>query len=198
MRSTLLAHAVFYAACTVSYAATADAPVTVQLAYGVNEIDLGPGTSAAMAVLAHRENFNAHGFDVLTMYVKPPLVGPAPQDWQIVTVFDKDKESLSLAAAGGADCMLHDFRLVREPGQDKPILIVAERDIGNSYADSASVNFKYYKLRKNSEGDIGHPLYYFALTGAQTSRKRYCDVEQAFIEELGITDYREPRAMSVR
>jgi hypothetical protein len=131
MRSTLLAHAVFYAACTVSYAATADAPVTVQLAYGVNKIDLGPGTSAAMAVLAHRENFNAHGFDVLTMYVKPPPVGPAPQDWQIVTVFDKDKESLSLAAGGGADCMLHDFRLLREPGQDQPILIVAERDMGN-------------------------------------------------------------------
>jgi hypothetical protein len=191
MKNILLTRALFCAVCAVSCDAMAGQLGAVPLAYGVNGIDLGRGTSAGMAVLAHRDNFNAHGFDVLTIYVRPEPVDSRLQEWQIVTVFENDKESLSLAADGGADCMVRDFRLLRERGQNQLTLIVAERDMGNSYVDSMPVRFKYYEFRKNSDGNIGRPLYYFALTRTQTSHKPYCDVEQAFVEDLGITDYHE-------
>jgi hypothetical protein len=195
MKKILLISPIFCAAFAVSHAALADRLEASPLAYGVNAIDFGHGTLAGMAVLGHRDNFNAHGFDVLTMYVKSQPVDPRLLDWQIVPVFENDqenKESLNLTVSGGADCMLHDFRLLRERGQNHLTLIVADRTMGDSYVEFMPVQFKYYEFHKNSEGDIGRPFYYFTLTKTQTSSKPYCDVEQAFIEELRISDYRKP------
>jgi hypothetical protein len=87
---------------------------------------------------------------------------------------------------------VHDFRLLRERGKDQLTLVLADRDYGDSFVDFKPVQFKYYEFRKNSEGDMGRPLYYFSLTRTQISRKTYCDVEQAFAEELDVSDYRNP------
>jgi len=152
----------------------------IALHYGSNTIDFGAGDKPGTAVLAHRENFNAHGFDVLTVYLA---------DWQLISVFDSDKEALLLTAGGGADCMLHDFRLVRD--RDGAVrLVVAERDFGDGYADTAPVRFKFYALRRNTAGDVGYPTAYFQLTGRSVAKKSYCDVGEAFMEDLHIGPYR--------
>jgi hypothetical protein len=168
---------VILAACSQACAG----PAAISLHNGVNRFDLD-GAAAGMAVLGHRENFNAHGFDVLSLYAKPERTS----DWQLVSVFDGDKEALTLSASGGADCLLRDFRLVRDSPSDRVQLIVAERDAGSNYADPAAVHFKFYALRRNDAADVGRPLYYFELTRTTLAKRPFCDVGEAFIEELGI------------
>lgn len=165
-------------------------PATVALHSGSNAIDFGQGANKGMAMLAHRENFNAHGFDVLTLYIKPRAADQEIADWQLVSIFDGDKESLLQTSGGGADCTLHDFRLVRDQPGGVPRLIVARRDAGNSYADAAAVHFTYYTLRHNGAGDVGRPLYYFNRDHETMAAKAYCDVGDAFDQELGIKPYR--------
>lgn len=173
--------------------ALAAAPVcgagTVPLHYGSNQLSFGPDTGAGMAVLAYRDNFNAHGFDVLTMYIKPAAASDSG-DWQLVSVFDGSKEALLLTSGGGADCTLHDFRLVRDAAGTPLRLIVARRDPGASYADAAVVHFSHYALRHNGGGEVGFPLYYFALERESVAKTPYCDVGEAFDKELGIAPYR--------
>jgi hypothetical protein len=169
----------------------ADDAITIPLHYGVNHVNFGDGGTVGMAVLGRRENFNAHGFDVLTLYLKPKNTKNDSEDWQLVSVFDGEKEGLTLTVGGGADCTLHDFRLVRDGVRDSFRLIVAERDVGSSYADSAPVHFKFYTLRRNNSAEVGRPLYYFELVKNSMAKISYCDVEDAFIKELGIRPYRQ-------
>jgi hypothetical protein len=172
--------------CAHAWAAHAS---TVPLHYGSNQLSFGPDTGAGMAVLAYRDNFNAHGFDVLTMYIKPAAASDSG-DWQLVSIFDGGKEALLLTSGGGADCTLHDFRLVREAAGKPLRLIVARRDPGASYADAAVVHFSHYALRHNGGGEVGFPLYYFALERESVAKAPYCDVGEAFEKELGIAPYR--------
>lgn len=84
----------------------------VPLSYGITTLDLTGHGLPSMAVFARRENFNAHGFDVLTLYVNVSYGNGSPPVWQLVSVFDNKEERLTVSVSGGADCLLHDFRLV--------------------------------------------------------------------------------------
>lgn len=170
--------------------ALAETATTVHLRYGINQVNIGDSGADGMAVLGRRENFNAHGFDVFTFYVRPIKHKSDSKDWQLVSVFDGEKEALTLTVGGGADCILHDFRLVRDSVRGSLRLIVAERDMGNSYADTAAVHFKFYALRRNDSAEAGRPLYYFELVQNSMAKAYYCDVEDAFIKELGLKPYR--------
>lgn len=170
--------------------ASANEAKVVPLHYGVNRVNFGDSGVAGLAVLGHRENFNAHGFDVLTLYLKPEQKTIDSEDWQLVSLFDGQQEALTLTVGGGADCTLHDFRLVQDGANGRFSLIVAERDMGGGFADSAPVHFKHYALRKNESAEIGHPLYYFELIKNSTAKRSYCDVGEAFVKELGIGPYR--------
>jgi hypothetical protein len=170
---------------SMSRNARAGDAAVIPLAYGSNLINFGADGEAGMAVLGHRDNGNAHGFDVLTLYLKRAHEGA----WQIVSVFDGEKEQLTLTAAGGADCVLHDFRLIRTAPHDSAELVVADRDAGASFADAAPVRFKFYQLRRSSQGDVGRPLYFFELVRRTVSRTAHCDVGEAFSQELGIGAY---------
>lgn len=164
---------------------------TIALHNGSNAIHLSGDGAAGMALLGRRENFNAHGFDVLTLYLKGTASPDVPDNWHLVSIFDSDKEALTLTAGGGADCMLHDFRLVRQGGREDASLIVADRDFGSTYVDAAPVHFKFYALRRNDNGDVGRPLYYFELIKQATSKKVYCDVGEALLHELAVKPYRQ-------
>lgn len=170
----------------------------VDLAYGVNPVDFGPVGTRGTVVLGWRENFNAHGFGVATFY----LTGPKGQTrgfqtgtmLGLVTVWDdvkNSKEALTVTTSGGADCVLHDFRLLVSSQQKPSLLILADRTMGDSYADENSVGFKIYTLRQNAEQMPGPPTYYFDLTDQFIGKRKYCDVERAFHDELGIGDYRD-------
>jgi hypothetical protein len=65
-------------------------------------------------------------------------------------------------------------------------VLTAQRRMGESYADSQLVDFSLYQLRTSVTMAPGKPGIYFDKTGSLTSRRRYCDVEQAFKEEFGL------------
>jgi hypothetical protein len=159
------------------------------LVNGLNTLSLTSAPLPAQAMLAHRENFNAHGFDVLTLYVQAPAVeGEAPQ-WQLVPVFDAKGEHLTLSASGGADCLLHDFRLLRPSATQDATLILADRELGESFATAAAVQFRFFKLKQNADGTVGRPVYYFEFDHARQAGKAYCDVGEALQAELGFAPY---------
>lgn len=174
-------------ACGVAHAANV-APLPLHA--GSNTFKLGKSGETVIAMLGRRENFNAHSFDVLTLYIKPAPAQGDDTDWQFVSIFEHGKEALTLSSSGGADCLLHDFRLLKDPAHGGLSLVVAERELGASYADDAPVTFKFYQFKRNTEGDVGMPMFYFELTDSRQAKKPYCDVGTAFAKELNIGPYR--------
>jgi hypothetical protein len=170
-------------------ACAATSPV-MPLRNGMNTLSLTLAPMPAMAMLAHRENFNAHSFEVLTLYIQAAGIEGEPPQWQIVPVFDSASERLTLSASGGADCVLHDFRLLRPAAGQDATLILADREMGESFASPAAVQFRYFKLRKNPDGVPGQPVYRFEFDHARKAGKAYCDVGEALKAELGLGPYR--------
>ena len=158
----------------------------VKLHPGLNNLDRAFGGHPLSVVIGHRENFNAHSFDVVTFYLWDR---DAAKGLDIVGLWDKDKEALSLDVSGGADCLLHDFRLLWPNKGRTPLLVVADRPLLTTYVDNAPVTFKFYTLKQNTVGDLG-PAYWFDLAETQTSKAAYCDVGVALSRELGLGDYR--------
>jgi len=169
------------------WSAAAQAADRVQaLRPGINRIALQAGAAPGMAMLAHRENFNAHGFEVLTLYAELPVSqGQRPQ-WQIVPLFDAAGEHLALKAGGGADCLLHDFRLLRPARGRDAELVLAERELGESFASASQVTFRFFRLHANREGEVGRPVLYFEFDHAEVAKAAYCDVGEAMHAELGL------------
>jgi len=170
----------------------------IDLCYGVNLVDFGPVGTRGTVVLGWRENFNAHGFGVATFYLSSPK--GQTRGFQtgtklgLVTVLDdvkNSKEALTVTTSGGADCVLHDFRLLVSSQHKPSLLILADRTMGDSYVEENNVGFKIYTLRQNTEQMPGPPTYYFDLTDQFNAKRTYCDVERAFYDELGIGDYRD-------
>ena len=158
----------------------------VKLHPGLNNLDRAFSGHPVSVVIGHRENFNAHSFDVVTFYLWDR---DAAKGLDIVGLWDKDKEALSLLVSGGADCLLHDFRLLWPNKGRTPLLVVADRPLLTTYIDNAPVTFKFYTLKQNTAGDLG-PAYWFDLAETQTSKGAYCDVGVALSQELGLGDYR--------
>ena len=69
-------------------------------------------------------------------------------------------------------------------------LVVAHRDLGESFADPNAVLFSFYELRTNRKGIPGKPLYCFERVRLSKARVPYCDVGEAFKKELGLRDWR--------
>ena len=155
----------------------------VKLHPGINAaVNIGVPARLATIVIGHRENFNAHGFDVATFFI----AGDKPPDLGLLSFWDGDKESLHQGTSGGADCVLHDFRLLRSSKGAPPMVVVADREMGDSYADKAAVSFRFYRLVQNTEGMPGRPLYSFELVKTEKAKASYCDVGEAFQRELGL------------
>lgn len=136
---------------------------------------------------AWRENYNAHGFDVVALYMKGDRAS-VDAAWNLLPVFgdfgDALKERYEVTVSGGADCVLNDFRLLRSSDGRSAILIMAHRDLGASFADPAVVHFDYYTLAKNEDGTPGHPAFYFLFQKRTAAKASYCDVNEAFDKEL--------------
>jgi len=159
----------------------------VELRNGPNAVDLlGDGTPAEVFI-AWRGNYNAHGHSAAAFYVRTASdLDDSVRDWQIVPAFgpqDGESGRELLGTTEGADCTLGDLRVIQHRGA--PVdLIVARRDLGRSYADSAATHFDYYKLTRNVEGAVGWPPYYFRFVRTVDARRQYCDVNVAFDQEL--------------
>ena len=159
----------------------------VKLANGVTPMELDG--LKLQATLTHRENYNAHSFDIFSLAIKDAVMKGSAPSWQAVTFFDGDEEHYELRSGGGADCLLHDFRLLR---LGKTLtLVLADREPGDSFADQARVTFSFYELRKNAQNAVGRPLYYFERTATQPATQSYCDVSDAFSAELKLPEREE-------
>jgi hypothetical protein len=148
----------------------------VKLHNGPNKVDFAGDGSHGLVMKAHRENGNAHSFESVSFYL---LVRDV---WNIVPVDPGEAERDALQIAGGADCVLHDFRLL-VGSKDLPAeLVLADRALVDGFVEDQEVTFTFYSLVKDNEG-IG-PTYYFRKDRTESAKKRYCDVEEAFKEEL--------------
>ncbi len=190
MRNLLRWVALFAMASFTSTGMAAPASANlVELKSGINSVDFTGDGALDLVMMAHRENFNAHDFEVASFYVLVDAEEGHPQQWNIVPVMAKGQEKLEVIVSGGADCVLHDFRLLAGSGATPATLILADRAMGNSFADPGAVTFTYFTLASNTEGVPGFPRYSFEQSRATRSKAHYCDVEDAFQKELGIGAY---------
>ena len=165
----------------------------VKLHNGLNSVDVDGDGKQDTIVVAHRENFNAHSFDAATIYVWARPSSKDPMELQIVPLQSKSakekentSEHLELISSGGADGLLHDFRLFVDAKHHTAVIITATRAFGESFADTQAVVFEYFELTQNTEGIPGDPILYFKSYKQVTSKKTYVDVGEAFEAELGI------------
>ena len=172
-RPILLASALLVSAATAS-AAGQD---PFRPGNGITQLDLLGNGTPSMTVVGKRENFNAHSFDVVSLYVR------VDRRWEIVPFFDAGKEQDQLASSGGADCLLHDFRFFRRKPHAPLELVVADRDDGDSFVDVRPVTFRRYALVRNVDSEPGAPAWSFQWRATRVSEKSYCDVGDAFGNE---------------
>jgi hypothetical protein len=167
----------FVIACLLPALAQAAPPTPLR--NGLNRVDFTGDGKADLVVIAHRENFNAHGFDVVSFHANDGGLLQVP-------LFDGDDEAQFATISGGADCVLHDLRLLPGKRGEPATLVRADRVLGDSYAADAEVTFTWYALRRNVDSDVGYPEYRFERTRKTKAEKAYCDVGDAFAKELGL------------
>jgi len=165
----------------------------LSLKNGPNEIDLNGDGIKDLVFVAWRENYNAHGFDLLTFYLNASDLryeGERKEQWLLIPFFNEKgvQDMTSYSSEMGADCILSDIRILRSKASDRaPVMVViGAREFGKSYADSASVKFIVFELRHNKEGMSGAPPFYFQKTRIIPGKKKYCDINEAFQKELGL------------
>lgn len=179
-------------ALVTSYAGALDLGTykVAKVAYGVNDVDFGPPGTHGTVVFGWRENFNAHGFGVATFYLNAPkgtVSGFQRENMLgLVSLWNAQKEQLTVKTSGGADCVLHDFRLLISNEHKPSLLVLADRKMGETFVDEESVTFKTYTLKQNKEQMPGPPTYYFDLMEQRTAKRKYCDVEKALRDELDL------------
>jgi hypothetical protein len=161
----------------------------VKVSNGLNSVDFTGDGISDLVVIGHRENFNAHSFEVASFYISVQTEGGGAKQWDIVPLMDKNKEKFEITIGGGADCVLHDFRLIAGSGKVPAVLILADRDMGGSYADSEKVTFTFFRLITRKDNIAGFPPHSFERTSVKISNVHYCDVTEAFQKELGIGTY---------
>jgi hypothetical protein len=164
-------------------AAKAPSPI-VRVDNGIATLSLG--NQNLIGIRARRENYNAHSFDVVSFYfrdrtVENPVLNLVPI---FGTEKGKHRERYEITVGGGADCNLDDFRLLKAQGRQPARLIVAHRDMGESFVMPGVVQFIYYDLKRNDDGVPGEPPLYFEEKSRANSRQKYCDVNDAFEREL--------------
>lgn len=159
----------------------------IALKSGVNNLDINGDGSGGLVFVAHRENYNAHSYDIYTFCL--PKKENGHELWEVLTFQSKDGSQLDrLTTEAGADCVLRDIRVLRpEVGPDRRIIVlVGQRDHGPSFAQPELVKFFVYRLRRNEDGIPGWPRCYFEQVDTLVAKKTHCDVNEAFFSELGV------------
>jgi len=154
---------------------------------GPNAIELNGASPTDLVVRGWVENYNAHGFHFVTFFIQYPDSEDGRTRWDLVPFVTGERTERGLTTSGGADCRLHDLRVLRPRSRPRAVtIVVADRDLGRSYADSERVVFSVYELRQNLTGTPGTPGIAFYRTRTIVARARYCDVNDAFAAELSV------------
>lgn len=185
----LIGYALVVAAtfCHAASAADFHDMKVIPLHNGPNDIDLdGDGIKDEIFV-AWRDNENAHGYEHIIFYRK---TADKEHAWELVPLFNRqgDIDEDSLRTNLGADCALGAVVVIETNAKNSPVaLVVANRELGKSFADAAHVSFSYYELTRNEDGIPGWPLIYWKVARTIDSKRDYCDVKDALRSELGIS-----------
>jgi len=160
----------------------------VKLAEGPNSVDLLGQGRPGLVTKGFFNNYNAHSFDYITFYVSYADSESGRPRWDLIPLITDSRRDLGFSTHQGADCVLRDLRILKQlaPPPTAVVVVVADRAMGESYADTQSVTFSLYELRTNVTMAPGEPGIYFERTRVIRSRKPYCDVEEAFRQELGL------------
>lgn len=190
-------------ACPAAQAAQTTAPApsardfshaqVIPITNGPNAIDIDGDGRNDLVFDAHRDNFNAHSFEHITFYLQvAPDTGKTgasaakTSGWNVVPFFSKEgPQFVAFDTVEGADCWLRDMVLLRNL-DGSVTMIVADRDMGTSYADKAHMNFSIYRVAYNKEGLAGSPPVYFQRTDHFQGKHLYCDADHAIAAELGV------------
>jgi hypothetical protein len=164
----------------------------IRLYNGLNAIDLLGDGHRGQVVVSRRENADAHGYSTALFQVRA-LANPSDTtsavEWQVIPFFGPDHppDGAELFRTGeSTDCVLSDLRVFRR-GRGRPVeIVIAHRAFGRSDADSTAVRFELYELRTNDEGTAGAPTYSFRHVRTMRAQRRYCDVNEAFAQELAM------------
>jgi len=164
----------------------------LQLYNGLNAIDLLGDGHRGQVVVNRRENFDAHGYSTALFQLRAfanPADSTSAVEWHVVPFFGPDhpaEGSELFRTTEGADCVLGDLRVFRR-GRGRPVeVVMAHRAFGASYTDSAAVRFEFYELRTNAERTAGVPAYSFQHVRTVRANHRYCDVNDAFADEMAM------------
>jgi hypothetical protein len=207
MKPACLIVLVFGFACPLARSAQAGAPPATQppgsrdfshmqvieLANGPNVIDINGDGHKDLVFNAHRSNFNAHDFEHITFYMQASVAAGGADAttsekplWHVVPFFTAQApEFVAFDTVEGADCWLRDMVLLRNP-EGSITAVVANRDMGSSYADKARVTFSIYRVAHNANGQAGAPPIYFQRVDRFPGKSLYCDVDHAMVAELGV------------
>ena len=181
---THFARRVALAAVALILTAAVQKPTVVHMPYGITNATLTADGVPAVLVRGRRENANAHGFDVVSIFARAKPYQQGDVGFLLVPAWEGQKEIRELETSEGADCKLTTFRLFAEAGRDLQ-LVIARREFGTSFADTAAVTFTYFTLKRNTDAAPGWPPYYFESTRSVKAKKLYCDVDEALEKELG-------------
>jgi hypothetical protein len=153
------------------------------IANGLSYIDLNGDGEKDIIVKGYRSHISAHRFSVISFYLVKKIANQKRLD--IISIGQlPDKEEYQLFTHEGADCVLRDFRLIKIKNSEKIYLIKAERYLPpeKTYAEKDIVEFIIYELQYDDIED----RFFFNKIGQFKTTKKYCDVNVAFKQELGI------------
>jgi hypothetical protein len=160
----------------------------LNLAAGVNAVDIDGDGLRDVITVAWRENNNAHGYMLYSFLRNSATDSAIQRNWRLIPFEDSTNLNEGMRSGGGADCLLNDLAVLRPQAPDSAGLIVvsAARDFGESFADSAHVTFTEFRLKRNSDSSAGWPDVYFTRIRTTRSAGKYCDVDDALASEWGI------------
>ena len=166
---------------------------TFALHYGLNEIaGFMPDGRAATIVMVHRENGNAHGYNVYLMYAfdakgrravpgMPEVIDLQPATGAAVDVvhdepFDGEAEIAALR-----------FVRARIDGHPTTALVQARRQVTATgpLTDATPVELTVWRLDSTTD-PIGTTASVFRIVSERVTSRRYCDATSALHAELAI------------
>jgi hypothetical protein len=156
----------------------------VRLSNGDNNIDIDGDGVLDNVLLAWRENFNAHSYDVLVFLRRTE---GKDHMWHIVPFFDSAgrQQANVLETIRGAECNKRAAVVVRQlEGPTKYLVIVAQKQLDGE--QESKFRYLRYDLKRNTDGIVGWPELYWGLTTEQLGKSVYCDAEKALSAELSL------------
>jgi hypothetical protein len=144
---------------------------TLNLAYGVNRLDINADGTPDMILRTRRDNFTAHSFDRYTILVTLPARDYPAGIYEVPISTGPNSD---FHTTEGADCLRTGYTFERD---SKGILVVTRymlKDGDRFYCESTPLTVTTYKLTSGTDELIAP--YYMKQTSDKIVRKPYDDV----------------------